>query len=599
MLYFYSMPKVLIYDGDCQLCDYSVSFWRSLIDHKIPARSYQDVSDQYAYIPIDVFKKSVVFIDSDNHVYTGFGAIFRSLRSVFVYRWCDWLYQHSYLFQTIMDRLYRFCASNRSVIYRCIVFFRGHKSESSSYGSALWIFKRGLAVSFFIALISLLTQVLGLFGSNGILPIKETASLLSLFSFSTSDAFILGMCWTGLIASICLFLGFWEWGALVLLWLIYRTFVAHTYVFLWYQWDILILELTLLTIISTKPFRFFSWSFRQNPRFLIRFAYKFLVFRLMTMSGVAKLISSDGSWSNLTALFYHFQTQPLPTMMSWFAHQSPSWLLHLGCLMVLVIECVVPFFIFGPRRFRHGATLLLIGFQLLILATGNYGFFNLLTIVALLMCLDDTWLGFFVSGQFRKPLMSRYALVVYFMQTLVLVLFIGCSLFIDLNRVFPDSFKRFDFFRHRIQSTATIGSYGLFANMTTVRRELLFYGSLDQAEWVPFPLKYKPNLPKQAPQFLWFSMPRLDWQLWFSSLEPYRPNAWINQLALRLLEGSSTVGQLFLNSPLIHNQAPRHIMVTIQEYRFSSFAEKRQTNHWWIRGNQYVYMPIISLNQVD
>ena len=53
----------------------------------------------------------------------------------------------------------------------------------------------------------------------------------------------------------------------------------------------------------------------------------------------------------------------------------------------------MPFLIFGPRRLKQIAALGTIVLQMLILLTGNYTFFNYLTIALCLFLLDDAFLS--------------------------------------------------------------------------------------------------------------------------------------------------------------------------------------------------------------
>ena len=117
---------------------------------------------------------------------------------------------------------------------------------------------------------------------------------------------------------------------------------------------------------TDEPWRFTVWLVR------------WLVFRLMFLSGVVKLASHDPAWSSWNALEFHYETQPLPTWTSWYIHQMPPWFHWLSVGFMFYAELVAPFFIFGPRPIRRVGFASLVLLQLLIAATGNYGFFNLL-----------------------------------------------------------------------------------------------------------------------------------------------------------------------------------------------------------------------------
>ena len=176
--------------------------------------------------------------------------------------------------------------------------------------------------------------------------------------------------------------------ALIGAWACYLSLTSVGGVFLSYQWDVLLLEAALVSVPLApgrlRPSRV-SRSLAVGPILLVRF----LLFRLMFMSGVVKLASGDPAWRNLTALEYHYWTQPLPDRVAYFVWQLPAVLHRAGAAVMFVIELVVPFFLFGPRRVRLVAAGALVALQLGILGTGNYGFFNFLTIVLCLSALDD------------------------------------------------------------------------------------------------------------------------------------------------------------------------------------------------------------------
>src|SRR5262249_43014516 len=139
---------------------------------------------------------------------------------------------------------------------------------------------------------------------------------------------------------------------------------------------------------------------RRPPSLLVLFLLRWLLFRLMFMSAVVKWMSGDVAWHTFAAMRYHYETQPLPPWTAWYFHQMPVWFGRMSVGAVFFFEGVVPFLYFFPRRarlFAFGCTALL---QLLILATGNYGFFNLLSLVLCVPLLDDATLK---RGELRMP----------------------------------------------------------------------------------------------------------------------------------------------------------------------------------------------------
>ena len=67
---------------------------------------------------------------------------------------------------------------------------------------------------------------------------------------------------------------------------------------------------------------------------------------------MAKWQSPIGDWHDGSAMTYYYETAPLPTWLALYAHHLPAWWHHLESRLTLVLELVVPFAIFGPRRAR-------------------------------------------------------------------------------------------------------------------------------------------------------------------------------------------------------------------------------------------------------
>src|SRR5205085_6930140 len=212
--------------------------------------------------------------------------------------------------------------------------------------------------------------------------------------FNSSNTFLHFLCGGGVVLSLLLIFGIAPALSLVGLVLFYLSFVAVSDAsfnpFLAFQWDILLIETGFLAIFLA-PWRL--WPKRGIDPPVSRaalFLLKLLLFKLMFMSGVVKLTCGEDSWWNLTALDYHYWSQPLPTVIGWWADQHAEWFKKFSVAFSLVVEIIVPFFIWAPRRLRLIACALLIFLQLTIGATGNYNFFNLLTIALCLLLIDDS-----------------------------------------------------------------------------------------------------------------------------------------------------------------------------------------------------------------
>jgi hypothetical protein len=341
------------------------------------------------------------------------------------------------------------------------------------------------------------------------------------------------------------------------------------------------------------------------------FLLKFLLFKLMLMSGVVKLTSGDDCWWNLTALDYHYWSQPLPTVFGWWADKSPEWFKHFSVAFCLVVEIIVPFFIWAPRRPRVIAAGLLIFLQLVIALTGNYCFFNLLTIALCLLLIDDS---VFCRGSDSLPVgtltasptasgapggralpdqLRSYTAIAVIIITLPInawLIFTAFKPDVDWPRPLVAVYGGFEPFR-------IVNGYGLFRVMTKDRDEIVIEGSADGIDWSPYEFKWKPGDVMRLPGWCAPHQPRLDWQMWFAALGSYRENPWFGRLVVRLLQGSRDVSQLLAKDPFPHDP-PRFIRAMFYRYRFTTLRERRETGAWWKREQLREYLPAVSADQL-
>jgi hypothetical protein len=345
------------------------------------------------------------------------------------------------------------------------------------------------------------------------------------------------------------------------------------------------------------------------------FLIKFLLLKLMLMSGVVKLTSGDDSWgrvnhsfhwSALTALDYHYWSQPLPTVFGWWADKSPEWSKHFSVAFCVAVEIIVPFFIWAPRRPRLIAAGLMIFLQLVIAITGNYCFFNLLTIALCLLLIDDAVVASLRRGTPAHPVrntatqrrgytsaFSGWAAIIVIIVTLPINAWLIFSAFKPQARpprALASVYEQLEAFR-------IVNGYGLFRVMTKDRGEIIIEGSVDGVEWLPYEFKWKPGNVKRAPGWCAPHQPRLDWQMWFAALESPQENPWFVGLIVRLLQGSHDVNRLLAHNPF-SDKPPRYIRAMFYRYRFTTVSELRQTGAWWKRQELREYLPTVSLDQL-
>ena len=300
------------------------------------------------------------------------------------------------------------------------------------------------------------------------------------------------------------------------------------------------------------------------------------------MSGISKLMSGDESWLNLTTLNYYFETQPLPHAGAWYFHQLPAWILQGGTAFTFFTELVVPFFIFLPRRFRIFAAAVTISMQLLIIATSNHNWINILTILLCLFLLDDRIIKKLLPVSLHAGRTGKnHTQKITYALPLVAVLIISSSILAFLNGT-----ARIKVPEIAIQTTRLVRSWGIghdfhiFPTMQTQRHELQIEGSYDGRDWKAYKFKYKPGAIAQRPAFIVPHQPRLDWMIWF--VPPQHPAFmnWFEQFIIKLKQGSPEVSALLEHDPF-KERPPEFIRIQVFQYQFTSIKERQETGNWW------------------
>ncbi|WNG38772.1 lipase maturation factor family protein [Archangium violaceum] len=482
----------------------------------------------------------------------------------------------------------------------------------SSVARVRGLYLRALGLIFVLAFASLLPQLVALLGPRGLSPATELLDSVRqvlpgperyvrlptlLWWLGAGEGALRGVGLAGLVCGALLVANVAPRLALVGAWVCYLSLASVGDVFLSYQWDVLLLEAALVSLPLT-PGHLLPRGASPSPPLGAIFLPRLLLFRLMLMSGVVKLVSGDPTWRDFTALQYHYWTQPLPNPIAWFVHLLPPVLHRASVGAMLVIELVVPFFIFGPRRLRLGAVGLLAALQLGILLTGNYGFFNLLTLVLCLSVLDDGVLARWRTGA-PPPVASDWPLRRSGWGAVALVLFIGAYAVLGFSRDLQRLTRQpppgvLETVEDAIEGFRSINTYGLFAVMTTERREIVLEGSADGQTWKEYLLPYRPGRVDEVPRFVAPHQPRLDWQMWFASLSSCRNNPWLIRLQEGVLRGEPHARRLFTEDPF-PEAPPRYVRTRFFDYRFTDWDTRRATGDWWTRQELGPYCPPLTL----
>ena len=587
-----------VFDGDCGICRVWVDYWRQLTGDKVAYRPYQEAAGDLPAIPADDFKRAVQLVEPDGKILSGAAATFRLLSYAPSRGAWWWLYRHVPGLAPLSEAAYRFISARRGLLTRATHLLWGRTLEPERYDLVSWMFLRGLGLIYVAAFVSLALQIRGLVGADGILPLGEylTAAregwgsaaywrLPTLFWLNASDAALMTGAIAGIALGLLLTFGIAQRLALIGLFVLYLSFVYAGQLFMSFQWDMLLVEAGFLAIFLASGSRIVVWL------------YRFLLFRFLFLAGLVKLASGDATWRQLTALDYHFFTQPLPSPLAYYAAQLPHWLLAATTAAALIIELIAVALIFLPRRPRMLAAALIIVFQLGIILTGSYNWFNLLTMLLCLFLFDDQALrrlmpdGFPAAIEALAPRPGRSATFAAAFAALIVVP-------IGVNLVYaPLAGRNLPIAGAMTEALAPlliVNPYGLFATTTTTRPVIVIEGSDDNQTWREYALPYLPGPVTRAPTWSVPYQPRLDWQLWFAAYGSAAQHRWIERVLQRLLEGSPDVLVLFAENPF-GQRAPQYVRALLFDYRFADARSPEERRQWWVRRLDGTYYPQTSL----
>jgi lipase maturation factor 1 len=585
---------------------------------------HSTVAERFPELSSERMAEAVHLVTTDGAVHTGADAVFRALAVRTGGHWSVWAYQRVPGFAAVAEVFYGLVARHRMFFSRLTRLLWGAHVERPSYYYVRSLFIRGLGIVYLIAFLSLLTQLSGLIGEKGILPAHETMKslrdaanaqrvgfqryfLLPTFGWiSATEGSVRLQAVAGVALALLVIIGVAPAPCLALLWALYLSLSLLSQIFLNYQWDVLLLETGFLAIFFA-PLLWLGAARGPDPSRAMLWLLRWLLFRLMFLSGCVKLLSGDPTWKDYTALQYHYETQPLPTWVAWHAHHLSPAFHKFSTVAMFCMEIGLPFLIFFPRRIRFAAAAAFLLLQLGIALTGNYTFFNLLTILLCVLLLDDAALAKLLPARWNSRLSGppittkvRRVLiisrrVVVTVVVMVVLLVSGMLLYGSFNRPFTPPALLHSLYR-AVAPFRSINSYGLFAVMTTNRLEIIIEGSNDGQEWRAYEFKYKPGPLDRRPGFVAPHQPRLDWQMWFAALGNFRQNQWFMRLCQSLLQGSTPVLDLFASNPF-PKAPPKYIRARLYEYHFTTPAERARSGHWWRSQYKGPYCPVLSLKQ--
>ncbi len=482
-------------------------------------------------------------------------------------------------------------------------------SPARSHWLTRFVLLRLLGFVYAAAFLSAALQLVPLIGSQGLLPVDDyldrVARLLgsrwlgfwelpSLFWIGSSDLALRAVSWTGFAASCAVLAGYANAILLGALWVLYMSIVHVGQDWYGYGWEIQLLEtgflaIFLVPLLDGRPFP------RRAPPTAVIWLFRWLVFRIMLGAGLIK-IRGDPCWRDLTALYYHFETQPLPNPLSRWLHFLPRILLRGGVLFNHLAELVAPWFVFWPRWGRRVAGAVIVVFQSMLITSGNLSFLNYLTIVPALACFDDgVWSRLLpraivdraaraAQSAEASPGMERAA---WALVALVAVL----SIPVLANLASPQQIMNTAFDRLDLVNT-----YGAFGTVGRERWNVVFEGTSDavpdeHAEWRPYPYRALPVRVDRRPPVVAPYQPRLDWQMWFAAMSSPDRYPWTLHLVWKLLHGDPGALSLFAANPF-PDAPPRYVRAVLYRYAFAPADDPQ--GRWWTREQRGVWLPPLS-----
>jgi hypothetical protein len=484
-----------------------------------------------------------------------------------------------------------------------------------------WIFLRALGLIYFSAFYSLVFQIKGLIGPEGILPAKEYLQAVAqslgharfwyvptLLWISSGTHMLLGLCVVGLIASVLLVLNLWPRGMLVICFVCFVSFIGAAQDFSSYQSDGMLLEAGFISIFfSPSGFRP-GWGEHSPPSRASLFLLQWEWFRIYFESGLVKWVSGDPQWRNLTAMDEYYQNGPLPTWVGWYIQKLPQWFHWLTALGTLIMEFALVWMMFLGRHLRIICFFITTIWQAGVIFTANYTFLNYLVLSLGFLLLDDRYLTPLLPERHGPKLIAparveevveafeprRYIQTLSMALTTLLLSWIFYATTAQLIWILWPGAPLPKGPVVALQPFRIANQYGLFATMTRGRYEIEFQGSNDGQNWVAYPFRYKPQAVNEAPGIYAPYQPRFDWNLWFASLGTWRDNMFVVSTEERLLNNGHDVLRLFRANPFA-NAPPRQVRAVLWQYWFTTRAEKRATGNWWKRQNLGLYAPTLTL----
>lgn len=495
-------------------------------------------------------------------------------------------------------------------------------TQRSTYWLTRFVILRLLGFVYLTAFLVAAHQIVPLVGHEGILPadtyLQRVAqhfgsvgegfrNLPSLFWWRNSDELMRGVAWGGVALSALVLAGYANSIILLVLWFLYMSFIHVGQIWYSYGWETQLLETGFIAaflcpLIDGRPFA------RTAPPVVVLWVYRWLIFRIMLGAGLIK-IRGDECWRDLTALVYHYETQPVPNPLSRLLHAAPVWFHRLGVLWNHFVELVVPWFGFWPGRCRNFAGFLMAGFMITLILSGNLSFLNWLTIIPCLACIDDSiWRRILPAWLVQRSEMAERSKRDSKVQTVL-----GCvfALIVAGLSVAPvrNLFSSAQAMNASFDPLHLVNTYGAFGTVGRERYEIVFEGnektmSDSSDDWREYAFKVKPGDPMRRPPIITPYHYRLDWQIWFVGIPSThrdlntlpRPEhyPWVAKFMWKLLHNDAGTLSLLAGNPF-PEKPPRYVRALVYRYRFAPLTGAGSEGAWWSRERVGNWFPAVSL----
>jgi hypothetical protein len=500
-----------------------------------------------------------------------------------------------------------------------------------------WIFLRALGLIYFSAFYSLIFQIRGLIGPRGILPAVQYLSAVerglgslrfwyapTLLWFSSGSHMLMAICWVGIVASLLVTANVWPRANLIICFICFLSFASAAGDFSGYQSDGMLLEAGFICLFFAPAGFFPGWGRSSPPVRASLFLLLWEWFRIYFESGVVKLASGDPQWHHLTAMDQYYQNGPLPTWIGYYVQQLPHWFQASTVVATLLMELVLVWMLFLPRKWRIVCFFIVTPWQIAVILTANYAFLNYIVLALGFVLLDDRFLMRFVPARSRftipendsetaidnedRPIsvlreepalvqpsgLRRHLGSAGLAFTAVMLSWIFYATTVPMLQMFWRSIPLPTAPLTALQPFRIANEYGLFAVMTPNRYEIEFQGSDDGTTWIAYPFQYKPQALNKAPGIYAPYQPRFDWNLWFASLGSWTQYPIVPRTEESLLTNDPAVLSLFAGNPF-PNHPPRMVRAVLWQYWFTTIDEKRATGNWWRRLLLGAYAPTLAI----